>query len=171
MQGETGRGVHDLGGAPGDEPVDREEHEPHAFEKRVGALLRLLSHPDKRVMRVDELRRGIESLNETEYAGYAYYERWVESIRRILVEKGVVSEAELLRKIAEVRQRLQGSQPFAPAATPAAAPAPGRATPAAPAPRKAARGTAPKAAKSAKPAQRPAARRSAAAKKAAATRR
>ncbi|HKI96911.1 MAG TPA: nitrile hydratase [bacterium] len=98
-------GVHDVGGLPGDEPVDREEHEPHAFEKRVGALLRLLSHPDKRVMRVDELRRGIESLNETEYAGYAYYERWVESIRRILVEKGLLDEAELQRKIAEVQAR------------------------------------------------------------------
>lgn len=103
------RGVHDLGGLPGDEPVDREEHEPHAFEKRVGALLRLLSHPDKRVMRVDELRRGIESLNETEYAGYTYYERWVESVRRILVEKGVLDEAELARKIDEVRARFAGA--------------------------------------------------------------
>lgn len=103
------RGVHDLGGAPGDEPVDRTEHEPHAFEQRVNALLRLLSSPDKRVMRVDELRRGIESLNETEYAGYAYYERWVESVRRILVEKGVLDEGELRRKIAEVRARSEAA--------------------------------------------------------------
>ncbi len=99
------RGVHDLGGLPGDEPIDLTEHESHAFEKRVNALLRLLSHPDRRVMRVDELRRGIESLSETEYAEYSYYERWVESIRRILVEKGVVDEGELRRKIEEVRLR------------------------------------------------------------------
>ena len=99
------RGVHDLGGLPGDEAVDRTEHESHPFEKRVNALLRLLSHPDRKVMRVDELRRGIESLNETEYAGYTYYERWTESIRRILVEKGMLDEAALAKKIEEVRNR------------------------------------------------------------------
>ena len=99
------RGVHDLGGLPGDEPVPREEPDHHAFEARVGALLRVLSHPAKRVMRVDELRRGIESLDPGEYAGYTYYERWVESIRRILIEKGVVDEAALARKVDEVRRR------------------------------------------------------------------
>ncbi len=99
------RGVHDLGGLPGDEPVDREEHESHPFEKRVNALLLLLSHPDRKVIRVDELRRGIESLNKTEYVQYSYYERWVESICRILLEKGVFNEEELERKIEEVRGR------------------------------------------------------------------
>lgn len=100
------RGVHDLGGLPGEEPVDRTEHDLHQFEKRVNALLRVLSHPERKVMRVDELRRGIESLNETEYANFTYYERWVESIRRILIEKGVFSEAELASKMEEVRGRL-----------------------------------------------------------------
>ncbi len=99
------RGVHDVGGTPGDEPIDLEDHPSHAFEKRINALLRLLSHPDKKVMRIDELRRGIESLSETEYAGYAYYERWTESIRRILTEKGVLDPAELERRIEQVRQR------------------------------------------------------------------
>ena len=102
------RGVNDLGGLPGDEAVDREDHESHPFEKRVNALLRLLSHPDRKMMRVDELRRGIESLNETEYVQYTYYERWVESIRRIMLEKGVLDEAELNRKIEEVRERFSG---------------------------------------------------------------
>lgn len=99
------RGVHDVGGTPGDEPIDLEDHPSHAFEKRINALLRVLSHPDRKVMRIDELRRGIESLSETEYAGYAYYERWTESIRRILTEKGVLDPAELERRIEEVRQR------------------------------------------------------------------
>lgn len=105
MPADPKHGVHDVGGLPDETPVDRSEHEPHAFEKRVSALLRLLSHPDKRVMRVDELRRGIESLNETEYAGYTYYERWVESVRRILTEKGVLDEEALARRIEEVRKR------------------------------------------------------------------
>ena len=101
------RGVHDVGGLNGEEAIDRSEHEPHAFENRVNALLRVLSHPDKKVMWVDELRRGIESLNETEYRDFSYYERWVESIRRILLEKGVLDEDELKRKIEQVRQRLE----------------------------------------------------------------
>lgn len=102
------RGVHDVGGTSGDEPVDRTEHELHPFEKRVNALLLTLSHPDHKVMRVDELRRGIESLSTTEYADFTYYERWVESIRRILLERGVLQEEELSRKVEEVRQRLSG---------------------------------------------------------------
>jgi hypothetical protein len=85
--------------------VDRGEHPAHAFERRVNALLRLLSHPDVRMMRVDELRRGIESLSETEYASYSYYERWVESIRRILTGKGVLDPGALARRIEEVRAR------------------------------------------------------------------
>lgn len=101
----TERGVHDLGGLEGEEPIDLSEHESHAFEKRVNALLRLLSHPDVKMMRVDELRRGIESLNETEYAGYTYYERWTESVRRILVEKGVLDGDELAERIEAVRKR------------------------------------------------------------------
>jgi len=101
----TSRGVHDLGGLAGDEPIDRAEHDPHAFEVRVNSLLRLLSHPDVRVMRVDELRRGIESLAQTEYADFSYYERWVESIRRILVEKGVLDDGELAARIEAVRER------------------------------------------------------------------
>ena len=107
------RGVHDLGGLPGDEPVDRSDHEPHAFETRVGVLLRLLGSPAKGLMRSDELRRGIESLNETEYVGYTYYERWVESIRRILVEKGVVDAAALEARIAQVRARFAEPDPHA----------------------------------------------------------
>ncbi len=68
-------------------------------------MLLLLSHPDRKVIRVDELRRGIESLNRTEYLKFSYYERWVESICRILLEKGVFNEEELERKIEEVRGR------------------------------------------------------------------
>lgn len=102
------RGVTDQGGLPGDEAVDREDHHSHPFEKRIHALLRVLSNPQRKMMRVDELRRGIESLTAGEYAQLTYYERWVESIRRIMVEKGVLDEAELNRKIEEVRGRMAG---------------------------------------------------------------
>ncbi len=105
------RGVHDLGGQPIDEEVDRAEHAQTFFEKRVDALMRLLADPSRGVIRVDELRRGVETLPEKDYFGYSYYERWIHSIRLLLLEKGVVSEDELNRRIEGVRKRLAAESP------------------------------------------------------------
>ena len=55
---EKGRGVHDMGGLEAG-PIDRESQ--HAFEwweKRVDAMLVLLSGKDRKLITVDELRRG-----------------------------------------------------------------------------------------------------------------
>ena len=46
-------------------------------------------------MTVDELRRGIESIPEAEYHRLSYYRRWIRSITDILLQKGVIAEAEL----------------------------------------------------------------------------
>jgi hypothetical protein len=98
------RGYHDLGGQPAG-PVDRSEHEYAPWEKRVHALMILLSDPCRRVMTVDELRRGIESLGEAEYDRLSYYERWIASMGNILLQKGVFTADELGRKLAEVEAR------------------------------------------------------------------
>ena len=97
------RGVHDLGGLPAG-PDDRAEHEYLLWEKQVDAILRLLI-VEKKLMRVDELRRGIESLDGNAYRDLSYYERWIASIARILVEKGVLTQNELDARLAEVRAR------------------------------------------------------------------
>jgi len=99
------RGVHDLGGLPGG-PVDRTEHDANFFEKRVDALMSLLSHPSRRLMTVDELRRGIESLDAEDYASLSYYQRWLISITNILLEKNVLSQDELGMRIHELQHRL-----------------------------------------------------------------
>jgi hypothetical protein len=96
------RDSHDLGGLPAGQ-VDREEHETTFFEKRVDAVMRLLSHPSRRMLRVDENRRAIESLPD--YADLGYYERWINSLRILLVEKGVLSEEEIRARIDEIRAR------------------------------------------------------------------
>ena len=96
------RGYHDLGGLPG-EPIDRTEHEAALWEKRIHAMLNLLA--EQKVITVDELRHGIETLGEAEYARLSYYERWIESIARALVQRGVLTTDELGRKLAEVAQR------------------------------------------------------------------
>lgn len=84
-------------------PVERSEHEYDFWEKRVDALMVLLSAPEKKLLRVDELRRAIESLAPEDYDGLGYYERWIRSITAVMVEKGVVTRDELDERIASLK--------------------------------------------------------------------
>ena len=95
-------GIHDRGGWPDDTPIDRAEHQPLLWEQRTDALMRLLSGPDKRLIRVDELRRQIESLDPERYETYGYYQRWLTAIESLMIEKGIVTSEELDRKAAEL---------------------------------------------------------------------
>lgn len=99
------RGVHDLGGLPAG-PIDKTVHESSLFEKRVDALMILMSHPDRRVITVDELRRGIESFPPEEYVELAYYERWVFVLKKLMLEKNILSEEEISERVEVVRKRL-----------------------------------------------------------------
>ena len=98
------RGPHDMGGQPAG-PVARTEHDFALWEKRVDALLVLLSRENRRLMTVDELRRNIESLGTDAYEKMTYYERWIHSISQTLIQRGVISIDELGRKMAEVGER------------------------------------------------------------------
>ncbi|HLB15433.1 MAG TPA: hypothetical protein VJM14_10905 [Burkholderiales bacterium] len=94
------RGIHDLGGLPAG-PVERDEHEYAQWEKRVDALMMLLSHKDRQLVKVDELRRNIEGLGADAYDRMGYYERWMHAIVQTLIQRGVISIDELGRKMAE----------------------------------------------------------------------
>jgi hypothetical protein len=100
---------HDLGGRPAG-PIDRTERMLEPWEKRVDAIVQLLSDPSRRIIRVDELRRAIEGLGAEEYDRLAYYERWIAAVANLLIEKGVLTVDELGRKLEEVRQR-EGASP------------------------------------------------------------
>jgi len=76
-----------------DTPIDRSEHELADWELLTDALVSALS--SERLMNVDELRRGIESMPPDEYERASYYERWLFSAETILVEKGVLAPGEL----------------------------------------------------------------------------
>ena len=93
------RGIHDLGGLPAG-PVGRDEHEYAAWEKRVDALMMLLSHKDRQLVKVDELRRNIEGLGADAYDRMGYYERWMHAIVQTLIQRGVISIDELGRTLA-----------------------------------------------------------------------
>jgi nitrile hydratase len=87
------RAVHDRGGWPTSEPIDRTEHSLEDWELLTDALVGALGRAG--VMNVDELRRGIESMPPDEYERASYYERWLFSVEINLTEKGILSPGEL----------------------------------------------------------------------------
>jgi hypothetical protein len=102
------RGVHDMGGLPAGK-VEPEEHDYELWERRVDALMMLLSgvKGPKRLITVDELRKNIERLPPDAYERMSYYQRWVSSITRTLIERGVITTEELARKMAEIEGQMR----------------------------------------------------------------
>ena len=100
------RGHHDMGGLPADK-VAYEEHDYEPWERRVDALMMLLSgiKGPRRLITVDELRKNIERLPPDAYEKMSYYDRWVSSITQTLIQRGVITTEELARKMAEIRER------------------------------------------------------------------
>jgi hypothetical protein len=100
------RGHHDMGGQPAGK-VEHDEHDYELWERRVDALMMILSgiKGPKRLITVDELRKNIEALPPDAYERMSYYERWVSSITRTLIGRGVITTEELARKMAEVNDR------------------------------------------------------------------
>jgi nitrile hydratase subunit beta len=100
------RSHHDMGGvAPfATQAIDRTEHELSQFDKQVDAIVNLLNHPSRRLMRTDELRNAIESLPADIYDDLAYYEKWIQAVANVMVDKDVIGEEELVLKLAELKQ-------------------------------------------------------------------
>lgn len=101
----TERRHHDMGGLPAG-PVERTEHHFEPWENKTDAIVRLLSEPGRGpLLRVDELRRGIEEMGGNIYEELTYYERWIASTTNVMLEKGVFSVDELGKAIEAVRER------------------------------------------------------------------
>jgi len=95
MSDDDDRAHHDMGGVPRFlcEPVDTRPHALNDFDRDVDAIRGVLGA--KKVMSVDELRRGVEAIPEADYHRLSYYGRWIRSIADNLLAKGVFTEAEL----------------------------------------------------------------------------
>ena len=91
------------------QPIDRTDHELSQFDKQVDAIVNLLNHPSRRLMRTDELRDAIESLPADIYDDLAYYEKWIQAVANVLVEKDVIGEEELVLKLADIKQQDEGA--------------------------------------------------------------
>jgi hypothetical protein len=96
------RAHHDMGGLSAGSVVPT-EHDYALWEKRVDALMMLLSR--RGLLTVDELRRNIEGLGRDAYDRMTYYERWIYAITQTLIERGVISVDELGRAMEAVRAR------------------------------------------------------------------
>lgn len=76
------------------------------WEKQIDALHTLIGDDKRRIVGRDENRRAVESLGDDVYDTMTYYERWTAATCRQLIDKGVLTQAEVDAKIAEIRNRI-----------------------------------------------------------------
>ena len=91
----------DMGGEEAG-PIDTADHGMKFWEKQANALRSTLSR--HQLVRLDELRRAAEDLG-SRYYELSYFQRTTEAVRNLLLEKGFFTEAELKRKMDEIRKR------------------------------------------------------------------
>jgi nitrile hydratase subunit beta len=111
-------GVHDIGGLQGfgavervpAEPVFGEEWERRAFAATMAVLGTLQSGGAV-------FRHSIERMDPAHYLSSSYYEHWLTAASTLLVEAGVISQAELERRAggpAPVSNAARGTPPRVP---------------------------------------------------------
>lgn len=96
------RGYHDIGGDPAGAIPKLELPWMH-WEKQTEAVRNLLGDGTRRIISLDEMRRGFESFGEDKYKKWSFYRRRLESMIDVLVEKQVITREELDLAIAEKR--------------------------------------------------------------------
>ena len=100
----TERKVNDIGGLPAG-PVCQDEHPSTLHEKRVDALLRLLSGPKLEAFTVDAMRRAIESNTDEDYRNLGYYDKWIRAVRDLVIEQQVLSRDEIEARVELLREK------------------------------------------------------------------
>ena len=88
-----------MGGMDGFGPVVPEQNEPvfHAdWERRMYAITGLVMGAAQ--VNIDEFRHAIERMPPARYLASSYYERWLAAAETLLVERGIVTRAELIAK-------------------------------------------------------------------------
>lgn len=90
--------VHDMGGRFGDGPVDPTDRDypPRAEDWQKRALAVTLAGGALGAFSIDMSRRARESVAPKDYARFSYYEKWMAGLTDVLVETGVLTEADLV---------------------------------------------------------------------------
>ena len=93
----------DYGGQPAG-PIDQSAYDPTPFDKRVDAVRVLMGKIDPR-MSSDVSRRTQEDLGQQAYDAAPYYGRWLLGLHKTLIERGHLSQDEILARVADIRAR------------------------------------------------------------------
>ncbi|MFW8636325.1 nitrile hydratase subunit beta [Cribrihabitans pelagius] len=89
--------VHDIGGRFGDGPVTPEPEEAPVFAEdwHARALAITLACGALGQWNIDTSRHARERLSPKDYTRFTYYEKWIAALADLLVEKGVLTRADL----------------------------------------------------------------------------
>ena len=100
------RGYHDIGGDQAGSVPQQELPWLH-WEKQVEAIRNLLGDATRRIISLDELRRGFESFGVEKYKKLSFCRRRLEAMIEILIEKRVVTRGELEAEIARSSRAME----------------------------------------------------------------
>jgi len=90
-------GGQDLGGMHGFGPVAEEANEPHFhadWEARVMAMVVALGASGQ--WNIDQSRHARETLPPADYMRFSYYRIWLEGVSKLMLDRGMVTEEELV---------------------------------------------------------------------------
>ncbi|MGR3758591.1 nitrile hydratase subunit beta [Roseobacteraceae bacterium NS-SX3] len=89
--------VHDMGGRFGDGPVVPGAQDAPVFEQdwHARALAVTLACGALGKWNIDVSRHARERLSPNDYARFSYYEKWIAALADLLVETGLLNEADL----------------------------------------------------------------------------
>lgn len=96
--------THDVGGRSGLGVIDRTEHATEEWEKQVFATA-ITSIFTANLFNLDELRRAIEDMPQDNYVRLGYYERWTVAMETLLIQKGVLTLAEIEEQVESIDAR------------------------------------------------------------------
>lgn len=105
-------GIHDMGGMHGFGPVVREEDEPlfhHEWERRVLGIAVATPVPVP-----GGSRNNIENMDPAHYLSSTYYEKWLHSRVKGLIDAGALTANELETRMALLRKRPDAETPVHP---------------------------------------------------------
>ncbi len=105
-------GIHDMGGMHGFGPIVREENEPifhHWWESRVLAIAVVTP-----VAVPGGSRNNIENMDPAHYLSSSYYEKWLYSRVKGLIDAGVLTAEELETRMALFRKNPNAKTPLHP---------------------------------------------------------
>lgn len=80
-------------------PIDRTDGEPTFFDKRIDAMLSLVTGQGTDSYRPDLHKRAVELYAGLEDPSRSYAESWLLAIRALMLEQGVLREDEIDRRL------------------------------------------------------------------------